>query len=126
MLWTLIGMVIRHLVTILVNVIAANPNFAKWLGDDFVNLLKQESTVVQIVAAVITLLSLAWSARNKIYDKLETLKGIARPRSTTVAEVKAEVKAESATVAGIAIPSKEQMTEAFQTPVEKVINRDNL
>jgi len=110
-------MILRHLVTIGVNVVAANPNFAKWLGPDVVEFLKNESTVVQIVAGVITLLSLAWSARNKIFDKLETLKGIARPRTATVAEVKAEVKADSSTVVGISVPSKEQLTEAFQVPV---------
>lgn len=124
MLWTLIGTWFRYLLVVAVNKIASNPDILPWVGPDTIAYLKEESTITWLVSGLITLLTILWASKSKVFDALETLKGIARPRTTTVAEVKAEVKSEANTVAGVAIPTQEQVREVFQTPIA-VITREN-
>lgn len=122
MIWTLLSMWFRYLLVIAVSWIAANPSILPWVGPDTIAYLKDESTITWLVSGFITLLTVLWASKSKIFDYLETLKGIVRPRTTTVAEVKAEVKSEANKVAGVAIPTAMQMSEAFQVQPPAVTN----
>lgn len=120
---TLFGTWIRYLIVAAVTAVASNPNLAKLFGPEVVAFLQQESTITFLIAAVINTAVLLWSFKSRIFEKLATLKGIARPRGTTVAEVKAEVKAEASSVAGVSIPTNDQIREAFQAPASSIADK---